>query len=183
MKQYKIKLTALTITLILGYWIGTTHLLDPLHETFHVMRAGRDGSAARVTGWSRSQIDYPTIASMTAGYRGCLYVGICISLIGAIAGRKRVILTGGFGLGYMISTYIISLNSHDFYNGIYSISQKMFGEQSKYLFPILRQDIIQGWSIFFVISLILVISTMVVCIFFPKWRKKKTHIASYSLGS
>jgi hypothetical protein len=163
-----VRLISLIALSLFGYLIGISHLLDPIHEAFHVMQAGYEGSNAQIVGWSWSRVDHISLRVLEAGYGGCILLGIVLAISGAIIGRnKKILPTGGFGLGYALATFVASLESYDFMNGLYDLMSREGVQDLRIQFPILRAKILDRWDAFFLFVFTISVLVVGACILFP----------------
>lgn len=105
--------------LIVGCVIGMTNMLAPIHETCHVLSAWSEGTGARITGWSSAELDRPNEHALRAGWFGEMWVFGGLAVLFALWGRGRFPhFTGGFPVGYMLSTWVRGYGSDDFTKGL-----------------------------------------------------------------
>jgi hypothetical protein len=144
----------------IGMGIGMTNLLAPFHEAAHVASAARDGVNAQITGWNTAIIYGTDFKALMAGWTWELILSVIFAVVLSFVGRhypKIVFLTGGFFIGYALTTWLRAFTSYDFNQGMYLMIQRYVNDES--LMPQVWAEVHHGinvrWAWTGVISLMI----------------------------
>lgn len=93
----------------IGFVVGLTPILAPVHEFFHVIGYALSGVEASITGWAETTAEYYTVMGLYSGPFGEVVILGFLGYLLVWRGRVKA----WFWIGYAFSSFLTAIGSLD----------------------------------------------------------------------